>query len=261
MACTWKDRLSSYLEPIEPLSSAAKAFFSKLWLSIRADGLGAFTRLADVRAAAVASWFRGPSEQFIEFEVRAGVPDLVASARGIVLELGPGTGHQLRRYDAAAVTFVYGVEPNRHFAPDVAHAVAQAGLQDKYELIPCGVEDSEALARRGITEGTLDTVLSIQVLCSVPQPEAVVRELYRLLKPGGQLIFWEHRRSSDATTAVVQGLWNWLWALGIGGCTLNRDLKKMLREAGEWENLDSLQSDDAPQSLLPRTWGRLVKKS
>ena len=226
------------------LLTAMLAFFSNLWQSFQTDGLAAFTHIADVREAAVASWFRSASrsspaifpyplltppqeDHFIDFESKCGVPALVASARGVVLELGPGTGNQLRNYDAAAVTFVYGAEPNRHFAADMDRAVARAGLQDKYELILCGVEDSEALARHGIVEGTLDTVLSIQVLCSVPQPAAVARQLHRLLKPGGRLIFWEHTRSSDAITTVFQS--NSPCANSLFMCAIDADAKRCIR--------------------------------
>jgi 2-polyprenyl-3-methyl-5-hydroxy-6-metoxy-1,4-benzoquinol methylase len=67
------------------------------------------------------------------------------------------------------------------------------------------VEDSEILRLEGITEASLDTVLSIQVLCAVGDAKSVMREVWKLLKPGGSFVFWEHERNKDTTTAVVQG--------------------------------------------------------
>jgi 2-polyprenyl-3-methyl-5-hydroxy-6-metoxy-1,4-benzoquinol methylase len=79
------------------------------------------------------------------------------------------------------------------------------GLQDNYKLLSCGVEDSDILRREGVTEGSMDTVLSIQVLCSVRDVKSVMREVWKLLKPGGRFVFWEHGTSKDVLTAVAQG--------------------------------------------------------
>ena len=74
----------------------------------------------------------------------------------------------------------------------------------------CGVEDSNVLKREGVTEGSMDTVLSIQVLCSVRDVKSVTREVWKLLRPGGSFVFWEHERSKDTVTAMVQGMY---WSL------------------------------------------------
>jgi 2-polyprenyl-3-methyl-5-hydroxy-6-metoxy-1,4-benzoquinol methylase len=51
----------------------------------------------------------------------------------------------------------------------------------------------------------MDTVLSIQVLCSVGDVKSVMREVWKLLKPGGIFVFWEHTRNKDTITAIAQG--------------------------------------------------------
>lgn len=51
----------------------------------------------------------------------------------------------------------------------------------------------------------MDTVLSIQVLCSVGDVKTVMRAVWKLLKPGGSFIFWEHEKNRDSVTAVAQG--------------------------------------------------------
>ena len=81
-------------------------------------------------------------------------------------------------------------------------------LQDKYKLLACGIEDSEILRREGITE-SMDTVLSIQVLCSVGDVKSVMREVWKLLRPGGSFVFWEHERNNDTATAMAQSTY-WL---------------------------------------------------
>lgn len=79
-------------------------------------------------------------------------------------------------------------------------------LRDRYGLIVCGVEDSDVLREEGITDGSLDAVLCIQVLCAVKDPKNVMKEVWKLLKPGGKFIFWEHGWSKNRLTTVAQGM-------------------------------------------------------
>ncbi|OAQ89814.1 alpha-L-arabinofuranosidase [Purpureocillium lilacinum] len=229
--------------------------------ALRGGKYGTLGSPAAFKESAFYLWFKTINHHFIEIEsTRTPVPQLVPQASGLVLELGPGMGNQLRRFDKAKVTRVVGVESNAHFAPDILLQVKEQGLEDVYELLTCSVDDSNALERHGIVAGSLDTVLSIQVLCSVPHPEATLKELYRLLKPGGKLIFWEHHRSSDWVTVVMQYLWNPIWSQFIG-CHMTRDIPAAIATAGEWENLDSIDGDKRTWALMPRAWGVLIKPS
>lgn len=143
------------------------------------------------------------------YENTTSVPSLVKVAQGKILELGPGPGNQIHRFDPSLVDFIYAVDPNPLFGDDIAAKLKKHDLQDKYKFLVCGVEDSDILRKEGITEGSMDTVLSIQVLCSVEDMRSVANEVYKLLKPGGKFIFWEHGRNKDTFMAVVQGTY-WL---------------------------------------------------
>ena len=72
--------------------------------------------------------------------------------------------------------------------------------------MPSGVEDVEGLRKYGVDRETFDTVLIIQVFCCVPSPKETVAALYRLLKPGGQMIVYEHVKSRDMLSSAVQGM-------------------------------------------------------
>jgi 2-polyprenyl-3-methyl-5-hydroxy-6-metoxy-1,4-benzoquinol methylase len=63
------------------------------------------------------------------------------------------------------------------------------------------------LRDEGISEGSLDAVLCIQVLCAVKDPKNVMKEVWKLLKPGEKFIFWEHEKSRDWLTGTAQGMW------------------------------------------------------
>ena len=83
--------------------------------------------------------------------------------------------------------------------------IKEAKLDDIYTIVPCGIEDASELEKYGISRESVDTVLTCQVLCSVPQPEETVRHLYRLLKRGGKLIAYEHIRRQETVFRTVQG--------------------------------------------------------
>lgn len=128
---------------------------------------------------------------FIAFESTTPVPSLVASAHGVVLDLGPGAGTQLNRFNAARVEHVYGVEPNTAFAPAFADRLRETALgQDgKYTLVSCGIEDGEALARFGVVEGSVDCVVSMQVLVSFLPLLLFLRGIgWRLVMAGGRAV-------------------------------------------------------------------------
>jgi hypothetical protein len=82
--------------------------------------------------------------------------------------------------------------------------IAETGLADLYTPVTCGIQDTDVLATYRIVDGSVDCILSIQVLCSVVQPIEAVEVMYRLLKPGGELIFWEHHASHDWVSWVVK---------------------------------------------------------
>lgn len=102
------------------------------------------------------------------------------------------------------------MDPNPYHRDEVTTRVKKHELQEKYKFLTCGVEDSEILTAEGVTEQSLDTVLSIQVLCAVGDVKSAMKEVFRLLKPGGKFVFWEHGKSKDALTAATQSTY-WLF--------------------------------------------------
>lgn len=137
-------------------------------------------------------------------ELETELPGLVAQASGVIVELGPGSGNQLFRYDLSKITKIYGVEPNVNLHDALRTSIKSAKLDDVYEIVPCAIQDTEELRKYGIEQESVDTLLTVQVLCSVPQPEEVLRHLYPLLKPGGKMIVYEHIKSYDFLSSIVQ---------------------------------------------------------
>ncbi|KAL2830995.1 S-adenosyl-L-methionine-dependent methyltransferase [Aspergillus pseudoustus] len=257
-----KDRLAPLLRPWGLIWLSIGFHWEALKGALRIDGIGALAHPHKIRDAASAKLFSTLSTGFVTFEDTTIVPSLVSAAGGVVLDLGPGPGNQIHRFDTSLVQYVYGVEPNRYYQETITGKLElekNAALRDKYRLIVAGVEDSDALVREGITEGSLDAVLCIQVLCAVEDPGVVMKGVWSLLKPGGKFIFWEHGCSRSWVTAAAQAFWNPAWSTFVG-CRLRRNVLADILKAGEWENPEEIEEPEDLVSLLPRVQGVLVKK-
>jgi SAM-dependent methyltransferase len=134
----------------------------------------------------------------------------MASAHGTVLELGPATGNQFRRFDMSKITRIYGIEPNKEFEQDIRTKAKEVGIEDKYTPIMCSIEDSDVLSKYGIVKESIDCIISIQVFCSISDVDKAAKDIYALLKPGGEFLLWEHQRSRDPVTRIMQSEYNFI---------------------------------------------------
>ena len=147
-------------------------------------------KFKDVWFARFWEWFGPKSRDVAERYVMALLKD---NARGVCLDIGPGSGQWLSLFSKAnnpAITKIYGVEPNFGMHRSLQENAIQAGLGDVYQVVGCGAE--ELLTKGGFQKGSVDTIITVQCLCSIPTPEKVIRELYPLLKPGGEWLVFEH---------------------------------------------------------------------
>jgi SAM-dependent methyltransferase len=112
---------------------------------------------------------------------------------GTVLEIGPGSGMWVSLFSGQGqVRRIYGVEPNAAVHGLLQSQIDAAGLRDVYEIVPVGIQD---LARSGRVErGSVDCIVTVLCLCSIPDPKANIAELYGYLKPGGRWYVYEHVR-------------------------------------------------------------------
>ena len=133
------------------------------------------------------------------------LPALDKLAYGVVLEVGPGSGNQLSRYDKSKIQKIYGIEPNPTLHDTLRQTVKDEGMENIYTIVPCGIEDFEKLEEYGVREGEIDTIMCISVMCSLPRPQDMATAMYKLLKPGGQMVVHEHVASTDPISGFVQG--------------------------------------------------------
>jgi ubiquinone/menaquinone biosynthesis C-methylase UbiE len=176
---------------------------------------------------------------------RAGVRDarraLLRDAEGSVLEVGAGTGANLEHYPAALDRLVL-AEPDRHMARRLADRVAELGRGAEVVEAP-----AEALP---FADGAFDTVVVTLVLCTVEDPAESLREIRRVLRPGGRLLFMEHVRSQDPRTARWQDRLRPLQHALAPGCNPNRDTLRAIEASGlQVERVDRRTIEKAPKFL------------
>jgi ubiquinone/menaquinone biosynthesis C-methylase UbiE len=148
---------------------------------------------------------------------------LFENLRGDVLELGPGTGPNLK-YFPKDVRW-HGVEPNPHMRKYLEAEALRVGIQ---------VDLREASAMElPFPDQSMDHVVGTLVLCSVPDPEVVLAEVVRVLRPGGTYHFIEHVAAKPRTwQALVQRTLKPLWCWCADGCHVDRESAKVVRRAG-----------------------------
>ena len=185
------------------LGAAAYAGLTLVQAVVKSD-VPVLTSLAAFRDRAFANFWRLQGAWSYKVS-RPHVAPLLPRAKGRVLDIGTGTGHWLEFYDRTKLTRLYAVEPNGNHHAALWQKARKAGLQDVFEVLSAPVEALQSQA--GIGRGSIDTVVTVQVLCSIPEPEAMVRDLYSYLKPGGQWIVYEHVRTpSDGLISYYQGI-------------------------------------------------------
>jgi ubiquinone/menaquinone biosynthesis C-methylase UbiE len=139
---------------------------------------------------------------------------LLREARGRVLEIGAGTGLNLRHYPDEIADLVL-AEPYQPMANRLERRLSTSGRVARVVVAP-----AEALP---FEDGTFDTVISTMVLCTVADPERAMAEVRRVLRPGGRLLFCEHLRSDSARLARWQDRLAPVWARLADGCRCDRD--------------------------------------
>jgi len=147
---------------------------------------------------------------------------VVGPVSGRVLELGIGTGLNLRHY--RSVEQVIGIDPDPYMLRRAKRRAVSAPfptalLLNRAEALPFG-------------DASFGTVVATLVFCTVSDPQAAVREVRRVLKPGGTFRFLEHVRMKSPPLARLQEALTPLWRRLFGGCHLDRDTLATFQEGG-----------------------------
>jgi len=177
---------------------------------------------------------------------------VVPRARGDVFELGCGGGINHAFYDAGAITSYAGIDPHEGLLDGARGAAREKGWaadlrQGRGEAIPFG-------------DASFDCVVCTFTLCSVEDPAQVMREMRRILRPGGAVLFLEHGRAPDADVRGWQERIEPVWKRLAGGCHLTRPIAGALALAGfAVEPLGEGYTPKAPRFAGWMEWGAAHK--
>jgi ubiquinone/menaquinone biosynthesis C-methylase UbiE len=163
---------------------------------------------------------------------------VVPRARGRVIEVGFGSGLNLPYYDRSRVEWIWALEPSQQMRDLAAPRVAASGLDVRMLDLP-----GEAVP---LADHSADTALVTFTLCTIPDAAAALRQMRRVLRPDGQLLFCEHGAAPDDSVRRWQDRLNGIWRLMAGGCNLNREIVPLIQGAG-------FRLEETRSAYLPRT--------
>jgi ubiquinone/menaquinone biosynthesis C-methylase UbiE len=194
-----------------------------------------------VRSSIFAATYDRMSRRTEEAGLQALRQRLLAGATGCVLEIGAGTGANLRHYDRSVDSLIL-TEPERPMlrrlqATAREHAPLAQVLRAPAEDLP-------------FDDGFFDTVVSTLVLCGVDDQPRALREARRVLRPAGRLLFLEHVRADDPGLARFQDRMNWLNRLVVG-CDCNRPTLTGIEAAFRVSQLEQTTMPKSPKFVRP----------
>lgn len=149
--------------------------------------------------------------------------EVVAAASGRVLEVGIGSGLNFLLY-GKHIEVIFGIDPSPRLLAIARRRAAAARVRADLLL---GSATEIPLA-----DNTVDTVVMTWTLCSIPDPLTALREMRRVLKSGGRLLFVEHGLSPESGVERWQHLLTPVWCHVAGGCHLDRKMDDLIRSAG-----------------------------
>ena len=173
---------------------------------------------------------------------------VVPHAAGRILEVGMGSGLNIPFYDAARVELVWGLEPSEGMRRKARTRVESA----PFELRWLGLAAEEI----PLEDDSADSVVLTYTLCTIGGWKTALREMRRVLKPGGKLLFSEHGRAPDASVRRWQDRIDPYWSRLAGGCHLNRDIPRLLAEGGfVIRQLETMYLPSTPRFAGFTYWG------
>ena len=188
---------------------------------------------------------------FMASTEKAGLTDrrreLLTEATGRCLEIGAGTGINLDLWPRSVEALVL-TEPDRNMAGQLRKHVQRSGRQAEVLETPG--------ERLPFADSSFDTVAMTLVLCTAPDPAAVLHEVRRVLKPGGRMLFLEHVRSQNPRLARWQDRLHGVWYIFGYGCNCNRDTGATFQASGlDIERLEEGEQPKVPPIVRPMIWG------
>lgn len=178
---------------------------------------------------------------------------VVPRAVGEVLEVGMGSGPNLGLYNPDKVDFVWGLEPSAGMHKRATKNLQKSPVKVKW----LGLRGEEI----PLPDNSIDTIVLTYTLCTIPDYHKALAQMYRVLKPGGKLLFCEHGLAPDLPVQKWQHRLTPLWKKMAGGCHLNRPMVEYISEAGFYiEECHNEYINKAPRFVGYMYYGQASKQ-
>ena len=173
---------------------------------------------------------------------------IIPYAKGVVLEIGIGSGLNLPYYKNCCIDKFYGLDPSEELN-ELAIKNAKKNKLDVDFLIN-GAEEIH------LPNNCIDTVVVTYTLCTISMINESLSEIKRVLKDDGVILFCEHGKAPDLNIEVWQNRINPLWGKFFGGCNINRDIPKLILGGNfKIQKLDQMYIPGTPKIVGYNYWG------
>ncbi len=178
---------------------------------------------------------------------------LLANAYGKVLEVGAGTGANINFYPQQVQELIIS-EPDEFMRKRLLEKLENSSLKNT-QIKTFGMEDID------LADNSVDCVVSTLVCCSVTSPHDALKQVYRVLKPGGLFLFMEHVAAENNPNRLKwQNRINPIWKRISGNCHTNRETEKYMLERGfTIKQITKASMRKAPAFVRPTIRGIAVK--
>jgi hypothetical protein len=175
-----------------------------------------------------------------------------------------GHGHTANYLDREKVSKYIALEPNALMHAEIRKLAGAKGFMESDRsllIISCGAEDISSVLATLHEPNSIDTLISILTLCSIPAPEQTLGALVRyVLKPGGTLLFYEHVLNPRDDVAWWQRFWTPVWKIAFDGCRLDRPTHLWIERMGLWSTGESWGKEgEDEENLFWHRAGKYVK--
>jgi ubiquinone/menaquinone biosynthesis C-methylase UbiE len=177
--------------------------------------------------------------------------EVLAEVEGEVLEIGFGTGLNLSFYPDE-INKIITVDNN----PGV-HQLAQKRIEKSSITVDHRILSGENLP---MVDNTFDSVVSTWTLCSIEKVEQAVKEIHRVLKPGGKFFFIEHGLSNEPNIQTWQNRFNPIQNVIADGCNLNRNIRSIVKQHFDQVDLEEFYADKTPKFMGYMYQGVAIKE-
>ena len=173
---------------------------------------------------------------------------IIPNASGKVLEIGIGSGLNIPFYNISKIDKIYGLDPSIQLCKKAIKKAEKINMNIDFLF-----EGAEEIT---LKSNSIDTVVITYTLCSIPNPMDALKEIKRVMRSDGNILFCEHGIAPDIKVSKWQNRINPIWGKLFGGCNINRDIPSIIANSGfKVQSLEQMYLPSTPKIVGYNYWG------